>query len=155
MRLINSRVLSEFVLYGDLHRFIPIFALQRGIKVKEVIVSQRREDTQVRLMAPGIYLRRALDILTLFFLVKFTKKPLRFFGLIGSSFFLSGLTIALYLSILKLFFALALGNRPLLLLAILLIVFGIQIFSLGLIGELILFSHAKEISDYKIEEIIQ
>ncbi len=155
MRLINSRVLSEFVLYGDLHRFIPIFAMQRGIKVKEVNVTQRKEDTQVRLMKPGVYLRRVLDILTLLFLTKFTKKPLRFFGLIGSFLFIVGAVITAYLAILKLFFEMALSNRPLLILAILLVVFGIQIFSLGLVGELIIFSHAKEVPDYKIEKIIQ
>ena len=155
MRLMNKKSLSEFILYGDLHRFIPVFARQRGIKVKEVKVSQRKEDTQIRLVKPGIYLRRVLDILTLFFLVKFTKKPLRFFGLIGSFVFLSGFCIAAYLTILRLFGAVALSNRPLLLLGILLIVFGIQTFSVGLIGELILFAHAEELRDYNVEEIIE
>jgi len=155
MRLISKKILSEFVLYGDLHRFIPIFAMQRGIKVKEVNVTQRKEDIQVRLVKPGIYLRRILDILTVFFLVKFTKKPLRFFGLIGTALFLPGLFITAYLTILRLFGAIGLSNRPLLLLGVLLMVFGIQTFSVGLVGELILFSHAKEMKDYKIEEIIE
>ncbi len=155
VRLINKKILEEFVLYGDLHRFIPIFAMQKGIKVKEINVSQRKEDTQVRLVKPGVYLRRILDILTLFFLVKFTKKPLRFFGLLGTSLFLPGLFITAYLTILRLFGAIGLSNRPLLLLGILLMVFGIQLFSVGLIGELILFSHAKEIDQYRIEKIIE
>ena len=77
MRLINKKILSEFNLYGDLHRFIPILARGKGIKISEVNVTQRKEDTQVRLVKPGIYLRRALDLLTLFFLIKFTAKPLR------------------------------------------------------------------------------
>lgn len=106
-------------------------------------------------MKPGMYLRRLLDILTLFFLVKFTKKPLRFFGLIGSSLFLPGLFITAYLAILRLFGGIGLSNRPLLLLGILLMVFGIQTFSVGLIGELILFSHAKDLNDYNIEKIIE
>jgi len=154
MRLIDKNILKEFNLYGDLHRFIPVFAFQRGIKVKEVNVSQRKEDIQVRLVKPGVYLRRFLDILTLFFLVKFTKKPLRFFGLIGSFLVLSGFVISVYLSMLRLFGGEALSNRPLLLVGILLMVFGLQTFSVGLVGELILFSHAKDIKDYKIEEII-
>jgi len=148
MRLINKKILSEFVLYGNLHRFIPIFAMQKGIKMKEVKVSQRKEDTQVRLVKPGVYLRRMLDIITLFFLVKFTKKPLRFFGLIGASLFIPGVFLASYLGILRILGAIELANRPLLLLGILLIVFGIQTFSVGLIGELILFSHAKDLKDY-------
>ena len=155
MRLINKEILKEFVLYGDLHRFIPIFAIQRGLKVKEVNVTQREEDTRTRLVRPGVYLRRILDILTLFFLVKFTKKPLRFFGLVGSSLFLPGLAITIFLGILRLFGLIALSTRPLLLLGVLLMVFGIQTFSVGLVGELILFSHAKDIEDYKVEEIIE
>jgi glycosyltransferase involved in cell wall biosynthesis len=155
VRLMNKKILSEFNLYGDLHRFIPIFAVRKGFKVKEVNVAQRKEDTQIRLVRPGIYLRRFLDILTIFFLIKFTKKPLRFFGLIGSSFFITGSIITAYLGLLRVFNKIILANRPSLLLGILLIVFGIQIFSIGLIGELILFSHAKEISDYSIEEIIE
>ena len=155
VRLINKKIIPEFTLYGDLHRFIPIFAVHKGIKVKEVNVTQRKEDTQIRIVKPGVYLRRGLDILTLFFLVKFTKKPLRFFGLIGSSLFFSGSLLTVYLFILRLIFSEALTNRPLLLVGILLMVFGIQTLSLGLVGELILYSHAKEISDYNIEEIIE
>ena len=123
--------------------------------MKEVKVSQRKEDTQVRLVKPGAYLRRLLDILTVFFLVKFTKKPLRFFGLIGSSLCISGFTITAYLGHLRLLGKIALANRPLLLLGILVIVFGLQLFSVGLIGELILFSRAKEIEYYRVEEIIE
>jgi glycosyltransferase involved in cell wall biosynthesis len=155
VRLLNKKILSEIVLYGDLHRFIPVFAIQSGIKVKEVNVSQRKEDIQVRLVKPGIYLRRVLDILTLFFLVKFTKKPLRFFGLIGSVLFAFGGIITTYLGILRILGKIGLANRPLLLLGILLIVFGLQIFSVGLIGELILFTRTKEIESYRIENIIE
>jgi len=155
MRLLNKKILSEIVLYGDLHRFIPVLAMQRGIKVKEVNVSQRKEDAQIRLVKPGAYLRRLLDILALFFLVKFTKKPLRFFGVIGSVLFIFGGLITSYLGILRLLGQIGLANRPLLLLGILLMVFGIQLFSVGLVGELIIFSHAKELEDYRIEEIIE
>ena len=155
MRLFNREILYGFALYGDLHRFIPVFAMQRGIKVKEVQVSQSKEDTQVRLVMPGIYLRRLLDILTLFFLVKFTRKPLRFFGLIGAALFIPGFMITLCLGFWRLFGAIGLSNRPLLLLGILLMVFGIQTFSVGLVGELILFSHAKQLEEYNIAEIIE
>ena len=155
MRLISKKILSEFVLYWDFHCFIPVFTIQRGIEVKELNVTQRKEDVLVRLVKPGMYLRRILDILTLFFLVKFTKKPLRFFGLIGTALFLPGLFITTYLSILRLFGAIGLSNRPLLLFGMLLMAFGIQTFSLGLVGELILFSHAKELEHYRIERIIE
>jgi glycosyltransferase involved in cell wall biosynthesis len=155
MRLINKRILSEFNIYGDLHRFIPIIARWKGFKVREVNVNQRKEDTQVCFVNPGIYIRRVLDLLTLFFLIKFTIKPLRFFGLIGSAICVSGFMITAYLGGLRLLGKIGLANRPLLLLGILLIVFGLQLFSVGLIGELILFTRAKEIKHYRIEEIIE
>jgi len=157
MRLINRKILSEFVLYGDLHRFIPIFAVQKGINVREVNVTQRKEDTQVRIIKPGAYLRRLLDILTLFFLVKFTKRPLRFFGLIGVSLFLPGFMITFYLGFLRLINQIALYDRTLLLLGILLMVFGIQIFSVGLVGELIIFGQSRPLSDtdYRVQNIIE
>jgi hypothetical protein len=152
---LNKKILSEFNLYGDLHRFIPIFAVRQGIKVKEVNVKQRKEDTQVRLIKPGMYLRRLLDIITLFFLIKFTKKPLRFFGLIGSTFLFFGGTITTYLGIMRILGKIELANKPILLLGILLIVFGLQFFSVGLIGELILFTRAKELEHYRVDQIIE
>jgi len=154
MRLIKKHILSEIFLYGDLHRFIPILALQKGFKVEEINVAHRNEDTKLRLVNPGIYLRRVLDMLTIFFLVKFTKKPLRFFGLIGSFLFLIGTALSVSLAVEKFFTSAALSNRPLLLLGILLMVFGIQILSVGLVGELIIYSHAKEINEYTVEKII-
>ena len=155
MRLINKKILSEFNLYGDLHRFIPVFAKRQGLGVKEVNVAQRKEDTQVRLVKPGIYLRRVLDIVTLFFLIKFTKKPLRFFGLFGSVFLIAGGIITTYLGVMRIISKIGLANRPLLLLGILLIVFGFQLLSVGLIGELILFTRVKDIEQYRVEEIIE
>lgn len=155
MRLINKKILSEFCLYGDLHRFIPVIARFKGIKVGEVKVNQRKEDTKLRFAKPGIYLRRALDLITLFFLIKFTKKPLRFFGLIGTVICIPGILITAYLGILRIIGDIELANRPLLLLSILLVVFGLQLFSVGLIGELILFTRAKEIEHYLIDEIIE
>ncbi|MCK5450916.1 MAG: glycosyltransferase [Candidatus Omnitrophica bacterium] len=154
-RLIKKNILSEFTLYGDLYRFIPVFAFRKGLKVTEVNVRQKKDDTELRLLRPGAYLRRLLDILTLFFLVKFTRKPLRFFGLIGSTLLVLGAVITSYLGILRLLGQMGLANRPLLLLGIVLMVFGIQLFSVGLVGELILFTHAKELESYRIEEIIE
>ncbi len=155
LRLINRKIAPRLVLYGDLHRFIPVFALARGIKVEEVRVAQRDEDTRVRLVTPGVYLRRMLDIMTVFFLVKFTRKPLRFFGLLGASLFLPGFFITAYLGVMRLMGSTGLADRPLLLLGILLMVFGVQVFSMGLVGELIIFSHVKDMEDYAVEERIE
>jgi hypothetical protein len=109
----------------------------------------------VRLVTPGVYLRRMLDIMTVFFLVKFTRKPLRFFGLLGASLFLPGFFITAYLGVMRLMGSTGLADRPLLLLGILLMVFGVQVFSMGLVGELIIFSHVKDMEDYAVEERIE
>ena len=108
----------------------------------------------MRTYAPGVYLRRMIDLLTVFFLIKFTKKPLRFFGLTGSAVLAAGAGITLYLVITRLAFGVALSDRPLFLVGILFIVLGLQIFAIGLIGEIIIFTHAKELKEYNVDEII-
>ena len=154
VRAFRRKVADEVPVYGDQHRFFPVLASRRGFRVEEVKVEQSQRETGTRLYRPGVYLRRLLDILTVFFLAKFTKKPLRFFGLIGSGTFAIGGFLLLYLVFERIFLGVALGDRPLLLLSSLLIVLGVQIFAIGLIGELIIFTHAKDIKEYTIDEIV-
>ena len=91
----KREVAKELKLYGHLHRFIPLLALRLGFKVEEVDVRQSQKDTGIRVAGIGIYIRRFLDILTVFFITKFTKKPLRFFGLIAFFIFIVGFFILL------------------------------------------------------------
>ena len=153
-RLIRRDVLSDIPLYGDQHRFLPVLAARKGYRVKEVNLPQSPKETYRRLPQLGIYPRRLLDLLTVFFLVKFTKKPMRFFGLIGAGVASIGGLWTIVLIIQRLYLDQALAQRPALLLATLLIVLGVQIFALGLIGEIIIYAHAREIKEYTIEEII-
>ena len=153
-RVMKKRVAEELALYGDLHRFIPIMAHSLGFTVKEIELQQRSEDTRARFVAPGIYLRRILDILTIFFLVKFTRKPLRFFGLIGSVVFASGFAIAFYLLLYRTLGLGGIAGRPLLLLGALLMVLGVQSFSIGLLGEIIIFTHVRQLREYRVAEIL-
>ncbi len=155
VRAFSRKVADEINIYGDQHRFFPLLASQKGFRVAEIELPQSDMDMQKRLYKPGVYLRRLLDILTVFFLVKFTKKPLRFFGLIGSIIFILGLVFLAYVVFERLFFDMPLADRPALLLSSLLIVLGVQVFVLGLIGELVIFTHATEIDEYEIEEIIE
>jgi glycosyltransferase involved in cell wall biosynthesis len=154
VRAFKRDVAKEIPVYGDQHRFLPVLANRRGFKVKEVQLEQSEKDSRTRVYRPGVYLRRLLDILTVFFLAKFTKKPLRFFGLIGSGTFVLGGLMLLYLAFERIFLGASIADRPLLLLGSLLFVLGIQIFAIGLIGELIIFTHAKEIKEYTVEEIV-
>ncbi|MDH5444148.1 MAG: glycosyltransferase [Gammaproteobacteria bacterium] len=154
VRLFKKVVMDEISVYGDQHRFLPILALRQGFKVLEINIPQSEKEKGTRIYGAGVYLRRLIDILSIFFLVKFTKKPLRFFGLIGSATFILGGALLLFLAIERLFYGVPLGDRPLLLLGALLFVLGIQVFATGLIGELIIFTHAKELKEYTIEEIV-
>ena len=154
VRAFSREVVEDSQLYGDLYRFFPVIAHRHGFRVKEIDVNQSEKDAHQRIYTPGVYIRRLLDLLTIFFLVKFTKKPLRFFGLVGSTLFALGAISTFYLIIERLFFDIALADRPALFLSSLLIVLGIQIIAIGLIGEIIIFTHAKDIKEYKIDKII-
>lgn len=153
-RAFTRNVIDEIQLYGDLHRFFPVMAHRQGFRVIEIDVTQSKKDYHQRLYSPGLYVRRLLDLLTIFFLIKFTKKPLRFFGLVGTTLFSLGLISSLYLIGERLIFGVALADRPALFLSSLLIILGIQIIAIGLIGEIIIFTHAKDLKEYKIDKII-
>ena len=154
VRVFKRLLAKEVCIYGDQHRFLPILAHKYGFRVLEVDAAQSKMDTPRRIYSPGIYLRRILDIFSIFFLVKFTKKPLRFFGILGSSVFAAGFLILLYMLYTKVFQGVALADRPILLLGTLLIVLGVQVFAIGLLGEIIIFTHAKDIKEYTIDRII-
>jgi hypothetical protein len=154
-RAMRREVLRSLDLYGDQHRFLPVLADRQGYKVVEVDVPQSPADRFEGTYGPRVYLRGLLDILNVFFLARFTKKPLRFFGMVGVGTFLVGAAILCWLVLDRLLFAHGLGDRPALLLASLLVVLGVQLLALGLIGELIIFTHASQLKDYRIETIVQ
>lgn len=154
VRAFTRDVIEEVQLYGDLHRFFPVMAHRQGFRVIELDVAQSEKDIHQRIYSPGLYVRRLLDLLTIFFLIKFTKKPLRFFGLVGTTLFSLGLISSLYLIGERLFLDISLADRPALILSSLLVVLGVQIIAIGLIGEIIIFTHAKDLKEYKIDKII-
>ena len=151
-RAMRRALLQDLPLYGELHRFLPIFAARRGYRWCEVQVPQQPGKREVGALALGAYVRRLMDLMTLAFLTRFVKRPLHLFGLLGAASFGAGLVIALYLTYVKLVLDLAIGHRPLLLLAVLLIVVGLQIASIGLLGELMIFTHARDMKDYVVKE---
>jgi len=155
LKAMRRSVVNEVNLYGSFHRFIPILAQTHGFRVKEIPVPQRKENTQIRIFGLGRYLRYFLDILTVLFITRFTMMPLRFFGGIAAALVLGGGAITGYLGVYRILGYGGIANRPLLLLGVLLVAVGIQIFSLGLIGELIVFIHARQIKQYHIAEILE
>lgn len=151
VRAMRRSVAEALPLYGDLHRFIPALALREGYRVEEVPVPQHPSDAKMRVYKPGIYLRRLLDIAAFFFLAKFTEKPLRFFGLVGSVFLAAGAGLSLLLLIQR-FEGQGIANRPALLLAVLLVALGVQLLGLGLVGEIIVHLRAPHRRGYRVRE---
>ncbi len=154
-RALDRKVLEEVRLYGDQQRFLPLLAERQGFRVRQVAVRQSRDDRREEMYRPRSYTRGFLDIFNVFFLVRFTKKPLRFFGMIGIATFSLGILELTYLVFERIYLHSPLADRPALLLASLLIVLGVQIFALGLLGELIIFTHAGGAKDYKVDRVIQ
>ena len=110
-RALRREVFDQLTVYGDQHRFIPVFAHQQGFRVREVEVRQSPFDRRLGGYGPRVYARRALDLLSVFFLVRFTKKPLRFFGFIGTLIAGTGVAIILVLVLQRLLRPAAAG-RP-------------------------------------------
>lgn len=151
VRAIRREVMGDLPLYGDFSRFLPVLAMDRGYRVVEVPLAQDSRDRGARVYGPGIYLRRVLDLLGLYFLMRFTDKPLRFFGLIGSLLGGVGGVIMLVLFIQRLNQQ-GISERPLLLLAVLFVVLGVQSVALGLIGEIIVHLGATGRRVYRVRE---
>ena len=155
LRVMRREVVADLPLYGDLHIYLPILAARQGFRIGEVPVRHLEERPNSTGPVLTVYLRRALDLLSLFFLMRFTQKPFRFFGGIGTGLLATGGLINLMLAVQKIVFADTLADRPMLVLGTLLIVLGIQMFSLGLIGELIIFVNAGGVKDYQIEHVYE
>jgi len=154
MRGLTRSVIKELQLYGDLHRFIPFLAYQKGFRIIEIDIPQDKADSNTRVYGLGVYLRRLLDILTLVFIFKFMKKPLRFFGLIGAGLFSLGFIINVNLAVERLLGWTTLSDRPILTLGVLLMVLGVQTGSIGLLGEMIVFTHARKLKEYTISKFL-
>ncbi|MGH9380621.1 MAG: hypothetical protein ACRD2Z_08420 [Thermoanaerobaculia bacterium] len=136
VRAMRREVLDRVPIHGYLSRFLPVLAEREGFRVEEIAVAQHPRDTVTRVYAPGIYLGRMIDFLGLFFLVRFTHKPLRFFGLVGSLLSGVGAFVLVWLLVERLQ-GQAIADRPMLLVGVLLFVLGIQAFAIGLVGEII------------------
>lgn len=145
----RSEVAKEIKIYGELHRYIPVFASWRGFRVGELKVRHRPRRFGKSKFGAERFLRGFWDFLTVFFLTKYMRRPLHFFGPVGLLAFLLGLIINLYLSILW-FSGTPIGGRPLLILGVLLMILGIQSISMGLLGEMITSRYHQDESNFPV-----
>lgn len=155
VRLFNREVLENIYIYGDQFRFLPLIAKKNGYRIYELPVAPSQAEMFHKSYFLGHYIQRFVDLISIFFLIKFTKKPLRFFGFPGIISFSLGSILALYLFTERTLFNVPLADRPIVLVSILLIIFGVQLFAIGLVAEIIIFTHAKDSKDYIIESVYQ
>jgi dolichol-phosphate mannosyltransferase len=153
LKAYRAEVVHGLRLYGELHRFIPVLAHYRGFRIAELPVNHRPREHGRSRYGVERYLRGFLDLLTVSFIGRYRHRPLHLFGGLGLALGLIGSAVLVYLAVLKLL-GHAIGHRPLLLLGVLLVVIGMQFFSLGLISEMITSHHEERARERDRAELL-
>jgi glycosyltransferase involved in cell wall biosynthesis len=152
----RKELVKELDIYGEMHRYIPALAYAKGFRVTEIPVEHRPREYGKSKYGKERYIRGFLDLLTVKLVTGFTSSPLYLFGRLGIFFTFLGIITGVYLTVMKYAFMQSLRDRPLLFLAILLIMVGLQFISVGLLGELIVHQSrdSKKLKQISIEKKI-
>lgn len=156
LKAYRAEVLGDMRLYGELHRFLPALAYIEGARITEIPVRHHARQFGQSKYGLGRTLRVVMDLLTIYFMKTFLTRPMHVFGPFGIVSMSVGFALGLYLTFVKLFFNEAIGNRPLLLLSVLLLLSGIQLFSFGLLAELSMrtYHESQRRPIYRIREVL-
>jgi glycosyltransferase involved in cell wall biosynthesis len=157
LKAFRHEVIKNIHLYGEMHRFIPAIAATIGVSIAEVPVNFRPRIHGKSKYGPSRSIRVLLDLLTVKFLLSYATRPLQIFGLMGLISGAAGAVIGLILSYQRLVLKVGIANRPLLLLAVLLLVVGFQFVTMGLLGEIMVrtYHEAVEKHIYVVREVIE
>ena len=136
LKIFRAEVVKSLRLYGEMHRFLPAIASEQGVRIAEVVVNHRARRHGRSKYGMSRAVTVVLDLATVKFLLSYSTRPLQIFGLVGLLMGLAGSVIMGYLGYVKLFNQEGIGDRPLLLLGILLVFTGVQLVTLGLLGEM-------------------
>ena len=153
LKAYRAEVVRGLRIYGELHRFVPVLAHYRGYRIAELPVNHRPREHGRSRYGPERYLRGFLDLLTVSFIGRYRHRPLHLFGGLGLALGLAGIAILVYLTVVKAT-GHAIGQRPLLTLGVLLVVVGMQFFSLGLISEMITSHHEERAAERERSELL-
>ena len=137
LKAFKKEILDDIKLYGELHRFLPVLAKIEGAKIKEIKVNHRIRKYGSSKYGIDRTFRVLMDLLTVWFMTKFLTRPMYGFGFIGIISILTSLGMTSYLLLIKIFGE-DIGNRPLLIFALILGIAGVQLFSFGLLSELLI-----------------
>ncbi|MEJ5286022.1 MAG: Glycosyl transferase, group 2 family protein [Candidatus Kapaibacterium sp.] len=151
LKAYRNIVVKRLNVYGEMHRYLPVLAHWDGFKVTEIPVRHHPRKYGKSKFGSGRFIKGFLDLLTVMITTRYMQRPLHFFGTIGTLITLLGFVINLYLIVEWLLGKTYLSNRPLLLFGITLIIFGVQLISIGLLGEMNIKSKAEKIN-YNIRD---
>ncbi|MEH2067967.1 MAG: glycosyltransferase family 2 protein [Nostoc sp.] len=156
LKAYRAELLADMNLYGELHRFLPTLAYIEGARITEIPV--RHHPRRFGRSKYGIWrtFRVLMDLLTILFMKRFLTRPMHVFGLLGLISMVSGTLIGIYLTFIKLALGEMIGNRPLLILAVLLLVTGVQLFCFGLLAELLMrtYHESQGRPIYRVREVV-
>ena len=157
LKAYRGELIADMNLYGELHRFLPALAYIEGAKIAEIPVNHHARRFGQSKYGLGRTFRVIMDLLTIFFMKKFLTRPMHVFGFFGIIVTFFGVLMGAYLTFLKLGLGQSIGDRPLLILCVLLILTGIQLFCFGLLGELLMrtYHESQKRPIYRIRDIFQ
>ncbi len=150
LKAYKREVIQDMKVYGEMHRFLPVLAHWAGYKVTEIPVTHHPRKFGKTKFGISRFWHGLLDLVTVLFTTRYSKRPLHFFGVLGLVTFLAGFIIDLEIVIEKLVGQTAISNRPLFIVGVLFIIVGIQFVSIGLLGEMITRTRPEE--EYVIKE---
>ena len=154
LKAFKHEIIKDIKLYGELHRFLPVLANIEGAKIKEIKVNHRSRKYGQSKYGIDRTFRVLMDLLTVWFMNKFLTRPMYVFGFIGIISIISSCIMSSYLIVLK-FLGESIGNRPLLIFALILGIAGVQLFSFGLLGELLMrtYHESQNRPIYRVREV--
>ena len=151
LKAYRREVVKSVRLHGELHRYIPLLAAWQGYtRITEKVVQHHSRKHGRTKFGLERYLRGFLDLLTVSFMTRFASRPMHFFGSLGTLAFIGGILISLWISYDKMIHGNPIGDRPLLLLGVMLILVGVQMFSVGLIGQMIVLPRMERLDAIQI-----
>lgn len=156
LKAYRAELLADMNLYGELHRFLPALAFIEGARITEIPVRHHPRRYGHSKYGLDRTFRVAMDLLTIWFMKKFLTRPMHVFGLFGLLSMVLGLILGGYLTFVKVFLGESIGNRPLLILAVVLLLAGVQLFSFGLLAELLMRTYHESQGKpiYRVREVV-
>ena len=150
LKVFTNDAIKSLHIYGELHRYMPVLAKWEGFTVTEIPVKHHPRRYGKTKFGISRFYKGFVDLITVIFTTRYIKRPMHLFGFLGAFSFFVGILVNLYITI-EWYMGVPIRNRPLLFLGILLIIVGVQLFAVGLLGELVAHNYQND-NEYNIKE---